>query len=95
MIGMTTAPAPEAEAAHPHNRIRTGYARASTRGQDYQSQRDAPGGRTLPRGRLRPQAPGATGPQLGSGNLTPGIAHRDRPAARDIRLTGTHLRRPY
>ena len=42
MIGMTTAPPPKAEAAHPQNRIRIGCARVSARGQDYQSQRDTP-----------------------------------------------------
>ena len=39
---MTTAPArPAAQAAPPHNRIRVGYARVSTRGRDHQSQLDA------------------------------------------------------
>ncbi len=42
MLGMTTvAVRPVAEAAPPHNRIRIGYARVSTRGQDHQTQLDA------------------------------------------------------
>ena len=39
MLAITTAPAcPAAQAAPPHNRIRAGYARVSTRSQDHQSQ---------------------------------------------------------
>jgi DNA invertase Pin-like site-specific DNA recombinase len=42
MLGMTTAPtALPAGAARPHNRIRVGYARVSTRNQDHQAQLDA------------------------------------------------------
>lgn len=42
MLGMTTAPAVvSVSAAQPHNRIRVGYTRVSTRGQDHQAQLDA------------------------------------------------------
>jgi hypothetical protein len=73
MIGMTTPPHPEAEAAHPHNRIRSGYARVFTRGQDNQSQCDVPAAAHCPEGVTETASTRLDRPKL---RVTPGVYGR-------------------